>query len=583
MHSFFSRLFLPFLLLLLAVVSCGTSKKATRYGNELPERQPLTLAEQHLFNIIYHDALISLECGEYDAHTVLLERALEIDSTAAEALWLLARVQYAFAERMDTAQRQNALKNMRRAAYYCPSDIDIQEDLARMLDYEGLYEEALVCYKQIVDAHPTKASQLKLAESYMRVEKLPEALGVYNQIERQSGLIKEVIAGKLEVYFELRDSLPLFAFIDTIISEHPNDYEYQIFKGECYATMYNRPDLALSIYHDVLRQSPSNQRAQIALLTHHAKAEDSDKVFEDVQRIVLNEHIDEKDRASLVFEYIQDCMQNDSTRLFALREFMDTLSYPEDANGSLSATHVILLSCLQAAPDSVIAAVHRTLEFQPENTALRREGIRQYFLSNNVDGLLNLCEEGQYYDPKNIEYYYYPAIFALQNGDDDKAIAILERGTPYYMNSDNDSLATHIYVLMGDLYHQQGDLERCFEAYDSALVIVPDNPLVLNNYAYFLSLEEQNLEKAITMAHRANELVPNNPTYLDTYAWVLYQDEQYTQAKIYIDQVMSVLTEEDESSVYYQHAGDIYWKLGDRKSARKFWKRAEELRKAGKD
>ena len=262
---------------------------------------------------------------------------------------------------------------------------------------------------------------------------------------------------------------------------------------------------------------------------------------------------------------------------------MDTLSYPEDANGALSATHVILLSCLQAAPDSVIAAVHRTLEFQPENTVLRREGMRQCYLSNNIEGLLNLCEEGQYYDPKNIEYYYYPAIFALRNGDDDKAIAILERGTPYYVNSDNDSLATDIYVLMGDFYYQRGDLERCFEAYDSALVIVPDNPLVLNNYAYFLSLEEQNLEKALTMAHRANELVPNNPTYLDTYAWVLYQDEQYTQAKIYIDQVMSVLTEEDESSVYYQHAGDIYWKLGDRKSARKFWKRAEELRKAGKD
>ena len=79
------------------------------------------------------------------------------------------------------------------------------------------------------------------------------------------------------------------------------------------------------------------------------------------------------------------------------------------------------------------------------------------------------------------------------------------------MNSDNDSLATHIYVLMGDLYHQQGDLERCFEAYDSALVIVPDNPLVLNNYAYFLSLEEQNLEKAMTMAHRGALCAPSLP------------------------------------------------------------------------
>jgi tetratricopeptide (TPR) repeat protein len=102
---------------------------------------------------------------------------------------------------------------------------------------------------------------------------------------------------------------------------------------------------------------------------------------------------------------------------------------------------------------------------------------------------------------------------------------------------------------------------------------------VLNNYAYFLSLEEKDLPRAITMAHRANELSPNNATYLDTYAWVLYQSGQYTQAKIYIDQTLAAIKEGEESSTYYRHAGDIYWSIGDRKSARKFWKRAEELEK----
>ena len=136
---------------------------------------------------------------------------------------------------------------------------------------------------------------------------------------------------------------------------------------------------------------------------------------------------------------------------------------------------------------------------------------------------------------------------------------------------------------MGDTYHEVGKLERCYACYDSALVLVPDNPQVLNNYAYFLSLESSNLEKAQVMAHRVCELHPNSPTYLDTYAWVLYQSGQYTQAKIYIDQTLAAVTEEDESSTYYKHAGDIYWKIGDRKNARKFWKRAEELERAGKE
>ena len=47
--------------------------------------------------------------------------------------------------------------------------------------------------------------------------------------------------------------------------------------------------------------------------------------------------------------------------------------------------------------------------------------------------------------------------------------------------------------------------------------------MVLNNYAYFLSLEGRELEKALTMSSRAIALTDNNPTYLDTHAWVLFK------------------------------------------------------------
>ena len=51
----------------------------------------------------------------------------------------------------------------------------------------------------------------------------------------------------------------------------------------------------------------------------------------------------------------------------------------------------------------------------------------------------------------------------------------------------------------------------------------PDNTMVLNNYAYFLSLEERDLEQALTMSSRVVALTDNNPTYLDTHGWVLFQ------------------------------------------------------------
>lgn len=573
------RYYLPIFLLLLAIVGCGSSKKAARLRSELPPRQALTSAEQLLFNSLYHEALICYESGEYDAHKVLLERALEIDSTAAEALWMLARVEYASAAYDDTLQRQNALKLMRSAAYYCPYDVDIQKYLAMMLDDEGLNDEALECYKQIVEIHPTKASQLELAGSYMGLGKFSEALGVYNQIERQKGLIREVIEGKLQAYTELGDSLLLFSFIDTLICEYPNEYDYQVIKGMSYESLYNRPDLAVFIYNNVLEQSPSNVRAQYALLTHYGEQEDSENVFQSIKRILSNEHIEETSRAKLLYSAIQDYEESDSLKLYDLKELMDSLSQSDNSTGALSATHIILLSALNAPPDSILPVVHRTLKFIPENSAVRMEGIRLYYLSGDLEGMVALCEEGQYYDPQMVEFYYYPADVAISLGSYDYAIETLERGEPYFMKSENDTLSAHIFALMGDLYQLKGNMERCYAVYDSALVLVPDNPSVLNNYAYFLSLDGRDLDKAATMAHRANELEPNNPTYLDTYAWVLYQNGQYTQARIYIDQALAALTEENESSVYYEHAGDIYWKLGERTRARQFRARAKQLKR----
>lgn len=574
-----TRIFLPFIVLLLMVMSCGTSKKATRRNGELPERVVLTPAQLQLFNQLYHEAVIRLEREEYDAHVVLLERALEIDSTAAEALWLLARMQYSMANRRDTVQRQKAVNNMQRATYYCPYDVDILEDLATMLDYEERHEEALQCYERIATQHPSKATLNQLAKSYWRLKKHEEALGVFNQMERQGGRTEEVVVGKIGLYTDMKDSLRLFAFLDTLIQENPHEYEYQVYKGECYAKLCNRKDSAEAIFKQVLRQSPSNKRAQFALMNHYATTDDRDNLFESIKTLISNQHLEENKRTEILTSYVRFCIHEDSLRLNSLRAFLDTLHYADNATGELAAAHTVFLLYLNVPADSALIAINRTLKFHPENSEIRRQGLYLCYKNNYIDELIRLCEEGQYYDPLMLDYYHLPAIYYISEGNDAAALATLERGEPYYMENPDDTLASDMYNLMGDMYHERGQMERCFAAYDSALVLVPDNPAVLNNYAYFLSLEEKDLPRALTMAHRANELSPNNATYLDTYAWVLYQSGQYTQAKIYIDQTLAAIKEGEESSTYYKHAGDIYWAIGDRKSARKFWKRAEALEK----
>ena len=56
----------------------------------------------------------------------------------------------------------------------------------------------------------------------------------------------------------------------------------------------------------------------------------------------------------------------------------------------------------------------------------------------------------------------------------------------------------------------RADMKQCYKAYDHSLRYDPDNAMVLNNYAYFLSLEGRDLEKALTMSSRAIALTDNN-------------------------------------------------------------------------
>ena len=84
---------------------------------------------------------------------------------------------------------------------------------------------------------------------------------------------------------------------------------------------------------------------------------------------------------------------------------------------------------------------------------------------------------------------------------------------------------------LADSYHKTDQHELSDKHFEKVLSLDPENTIVLNNYAYYLSLRKINLEKAKIMSFKCNELEPKNSTYQDTYAWVLYQLEDYKDAK----------------------------------------------------
>lgn len=81
------------------------------------------------------------------------------------------------------------------------------------------------------------------------------------------------------------------------------------------------------------------------------------------------------------------------------------------------------------------------------------------------------------------------------------------------------------------------------------------------------------------MSKKSIDQEPENATYLDTYAWVLFQQRRYSEAKVMIDSVMTILGDSisaDDAGLV-EHAGDIYAQCGQIERAVELWQQALDL------
>jgi Tfp pilus assembly protein PilF len=160
----------------------------------------------------------------------------------------------------------------------------------------------------------------------------------------------------------------------------------------------------------------------------------------------------------------------------------------------------------------------------------------------------------------------------LQKKNYTKALSYIKNATSLELQ-DKD-LLSQSFSAIGDIYHEQKDNAKSDEAYDKSLTYNPDNAYTLNNYAYYLSVRGERLDKAAQMSKRSNELQPGTASFEDTYAWILFRQKNYAEARIWIEK--AIVNDKDKSAVQEEHYGDIMFYLGDTNAAVTNWKKARE-------
>lgn len=219
--------------------------------------------------------------------------------------------------------------------------------------------------------------------------------------------------------------------------------------------------------------------------------------------------------------------------------------------------------------DSAYLSVKPEIEWVIENLSEMVSNI------DELNTVRTLCKLAIQDFPDNLNLYYHQCISDYRAGEQKKAIEDIDVGISRISDDSDVDLAAKLYTTKGDISYYTQNMAECFKAYEKALELKPEDNMTANNYAYFLSLDHRELDKAEKLSRKTIESEPLNSTYLDTYAWILYNMSRYNDAKAYIDKALEC--EGDESADVYEHAGDIYYMTGDSKAALDFWHRSLEL------
>jgi tetratricopeptide (TPR) repeat protein len=115
--------------------------------------------------------------------------------------------------------------------------------------------------------------------------------------------------------------------------------------------------------------------------------------------------------------------------------------------------------------------------------------------------------------------------------------------------------------------------------FEKILEFQPNNANVLNNLAYLLADNNEQLEKAVEYAKRAYEAMPNDGNNLDTYAYTLCKTGEYAKAEELLQMTIQIFERNSQEVTWdvYRHLGMAQEGLGKNAEAAASYRQALEI------
>lgn len=443
------------------------------------------------------------------------------------------------------------------------------EHLLHLYIYQGKWAEAEKLYPRLLELKPRNIEILyRYAMLAYRQGAYANAIDRLCRVEEITGFNEDVILQKKGIYLKMNKSDEAVAELMRIKMAYPRSAEWVLQIADVYQEAgrtadYNR------MYAELEKNYPNEPIAQMALIQFYQDRNDTASYRKVMKAIMLNPNLETEQKISVLRTSLTGSQgaEHDPAATFylALAQALHTQAPADVKVLSLYADMLAVFGQLDVA----LPEYKKLVKTDHSRFGPYQQIMLAYTDQKAYDSVLVYAAQSKLYFP-------------------DEPMAFLLEGNAWQMQKQYDSalkqyqkiftlrhvqaeLKSEILSSMGDVYHQLKQFDRSDSCFDAALMLNPKDASVLNNYAYYLSLRKDKLERAEKMSKESLRIQPNTQSFLDTYGWILFQQGKFADAKTYIEQAVNL---DEPDAVLLEHLGDIYYKLNDKQKAVEYWKKS---------
>lgn len=419
--------------------------------------------------------------------------------------------------------------------------------------------------------------QLSIADAYARLEDYRNAIAAYDSVQQWQGQSVQLSARKVRAYQALNDTVGAIGEMRSLLATAPRNVDYNLAMGNM-MLMFGERDSALTYYDKAQQYEPENGATYLAKAQFYNAIGDSVNYDQQTYQALVSKDLDVASKVEVLADYARHLLvaKDSSARTENLFKVLIEQHPNEPQIRMLFSDYLAAKDDMKGAAEQMDYAVN----LDPTDAQAWNRLLVLNIISENYEAAIAAGDRAIELNPNNIELYGYiaPAYYNIKQYD--KAIEVYKKALAAVDSTDTEHRSMFLGG-MGDAKFSMGDTIGAFALYDQAIEIDPNNVSILNNYAYFLTLCNLDLDKAERMSAKTVQAEPQNATFLDTYAWVFYKRKEYTMAQLYIE--MAIKNERRPSSDIYDHYGDILLAVGNKQEALKQWKKALELDAGNKE